>query len=409
MRILLVHQNFPAQFKHLVPALAARPGTEVVVITDKDNSRPKPALGPNFRVLGYPFPLPDTGASPKLAENYAWRVQRGEAAAQLAEDLQGQGFTPDIVYGHPGWGETLFLRDVFPRARIILYAESFYQPEGSGVGFDPEFADRRLDGRLKARTRNAAQLAALDTADAGISPTAWQASRFPDYWRSRIDVVHDGIDTEAVKPGPAPALKLGDRGTLKPGDEVVTFINRTLEPSRGYHIFMRALPKVLAARPSAQVLIIGGAGNSYGPPAPEGTSWHRLFLDEVRASIDVNRVSFLGKVPYRDLLALLRLSSAHVYLTYPTVLSWSMLEAMASGCLVIGSATAPVEEVIEHEKNGILVDFFDVDKVAGAIIDGLANRERYRAIRTAARETVVSRYDLRRHCLPRQLALLGCS
>ncbi len=188
----------------------------------------------------------------------------------------------------------------------------------------------------------------------------------------------------------------------------MTFINRTLEPSRGYHIFMRALPKVLAARPSAQVLIIGGAGNSYGPPAPEGTSWQRLFLDEVRASIDVNRVSFLGKVPYRDLLALLRLSSAHVYLTYPTVLSWSMLEAMASGCLVIGSATAPVEEVIEHEKNGILVDFFDVDKVAGAIIDGLANRERYRAIRTAARETIVSRYDLRRHCLPRQLALLGC-
>ena len=410
MRFLLVHQNFPAQFKHLAPALIADPRHQVIALTDAANQRPRLELGPRFATVGYPFEKPDTSASPKLAENFAWRAHRGEAAAKLADQLREKGFLPDVILGHPGWGETMFLKDVFPQARLLLYAESYYATVGSSVGFDPEFGGQNLTDRLAARARNVAQLAALDVADGAITPTQFQRGQFPRVFRPLIEVVHDGIDTAMIKPAAAPTMTLDGKHPLRGGEETITFVNRTLEPSRGYHIFMRALPKVLAARPTARALIIGGtSGASYGPKPPEGKSWQKMFFDEVAPQLDTTRVHFLGKVPYADFLAILQLSAAHVYLTYPTVLSWSMLEAMASGCLVIGSATGPVTEVIEDSRNGLLVDFFDVDGLASRLIEALANRAAFAPLRAAARATVVERYDLARVCLPRQLQLLGAA
>ena len=221
-----------------------------------------------------------------------------------------------------------------------------------------------------------------------------------------IEVIFDGVDSDKVTPDPAAMVQLPGGHVLRAGDEVLTFVNRNLEPYRGYHTFIRALPEVLAARPGAQVVIVGGDDVSYGPAPRDGRRWKDIYLDEVRGRIDASRVHFLGKVPYGTFLSLMQVSRAHAYLTYPFVLSWSMVEAMSAGALVIGSDTAPVREVIRHGENGLLVDFFDVAAWSQTLITALAEPERFAPLRAAARQTVLDRYDLRRICLPRMIEMV---
>lgn len=394
MRILLVHQNFPGQFLHLAPALKAA-GHEVVALTAEGNQRKSPV-----RTFRYKMPaLPDM---PPLARSYGAAAERGARVAEAVEVLRRrEAFAPDVVLGHTGWGETLFLREAAPAARQLAYAEFFYRATGRDTDFDPEFQRPDLAGRIAVSARAAFHLQAAVEADACVSPTEWQAATFPAEVRPKIRVIHDGIDCAALTPDPGAHLTLpGTDVTLRAGDEVVTFVNRQLEPYRGYHTFVRALPDVLAARPAARVVIVGGDGNSYGPRAPEGTTWKARFLDEVQGRLDLGRVHFLGQVPYSAFRTLLQVSKVHAYLTYPFVLSWSMLEAMALGALVVGSRTPPVTEVIEDGVNGRLVDFFDVAGWSQAIIAALQGQPDDTAIRRAARATVLDRYDLRTKCLP---------
>jgi len=398
MRILLIHQNFPAQFLHLAPALAAA-GHEVRVLTAATNTR---SLA--FPACRYEMPAPPKAEGP--GATYAEAAVRGAAAARAALALRrGEGFVPDVVFGHGGWGETLFVRDVFPEARHLTYAEFFYRTTGADSGFDPEFAGSGTDeARIKVVARSAHLLQAAVVADAAVSPTEWQASTFPAELRRKISVIHDGIDTARAAPDPAARLPLpGTDIVLAPGDEVVSFVNRHLEPYRGCHIFIRALPAVLAARPRARAVIIGGDGQSYGPRLPAGQTWRERFLKEVEGSLDMSRVHFLGQVPYPTFLALMQVTRVHAYLTYPFVLSWSMLEAMAAGALVVGSDTAPVTEVIRDGENGRLVGFFDVRGWSAALTAALADPRADDALRAAARATVAERYDLRSVCLPRMM------
>jgi glycosyltransferase involved in cell wall biosynthesis len=319
------------------------------------------------------------------------------AAAQLRRQ---HGYVPDVVLGHLGWGETLFLREVWPEARHVVYAELFYRPRGLDTDFDPEFSATALEHRLRIAARQAHLLQAMHVADAALAPTRWQAASFPVYLQDRITVIHDGIDTARVAPAETAAVELPGGTRLASGTELVTFVNRNLEPYRGYHVFMRALPAVLAARPQAHVVIIGGDEVSYGPGPGPGRSWKQIFLDEVAGRLDLGRVHFVGKVPYPTFVDLMRISRVHGYLTYPFVLSWSMLEAMSAGALVVGSRTPPVTEVIEDGRNGHLVDFFDIAGWSDALIEALAEPRRFDHLRYAARQTIIKRYDLRSKCLP---------
>jgi glycosyltransferase involved in cell wall biosynthesis len=318
--------------------------------------------------------------------------------------LREKGFLPDVVVAHPGWGEALFLRDVFPSARLVHYCEFYYTGTGADVGFDPEFP-LGLDDQLKVRIKNTTQLVGLVAMDQGIAPTRWQAGRYPGEFQSKIEVIHDGINTELVRPDPD-AIFERDGLRLTHHDEVVTYVARNLEPYRGFHIFMRALPELLALRPKAHVLIVGGDGVSYGRRLPEGQSWREKCCAELKDEIDWKRVHFLGMLPYKDYLKVLQVSSVHVYLTYPFVLSWSMLEAMSAGCALVASRTAPVTELIEDGKNGRLVDFFDTGAIAKTASELIEARSDYAAMRNAARETVVERYDLNKVCLPKLIKFL---
>lgn len=395
MKILFVHQNFPGQFPHLAPALRAR-GHDVVALTAETNNRPSPV-----QVVKYRKPEPVKLSSP-LTKLYAECADRGTKAALAARQMREKhGYIPDVIFGHSGWGETLFLKEVWPEAKLLVYAELMYKSTGLDTDFDPEFRREGLGPRLSTVARSAHLMQSMIQADAGLSPTEFQASTFPPELRAKLSVIFDGVNTETIAPNPNALLEIpGTTLSFRPGDEVLTFVNRSLEPYRGYHSFMRALPEVLKARPNAHVVIVGDEGQSYGAAPKEG-SWKQIFLDEVKDRLDLSRVHFLGRVPYPTFTALLQVSRCHCYLTYPFVLSWSLMESMGAGAMIVASDTAPVREVIKDGVNGRLVDFFDYSALAGAMIDALANPQDYVHMRENARRLIVEKYDLNTVCLPK--------
>ena len=402
-KILLVHQNFPGQFPHIATGLVAR-GHDVR------------SLGMSQGTVAGLTSYCYSPTRSSTAHIHPWIVDfetqiiRAEAALGAAFEIAATGFEPDLILAHHGWGESLFLKEVWPNAKLVIYCEYFYQVVGADVGFDPEFdiPEPGVAGRI--RLKNLMNELHFPAADAGLSPTQWQKSLFPESFRSQIKVIHEGVDTQALQPNPLAQVTLNATSehpiTLRHGDEVITFVNRNLEPYRGYHQFMRALPQILRARPHAQVLIIGGDGHSYGAPAPDGKSWRDVFLDEVRSHLDLSRVHFLGQVPHETFVQVLQVSAVHVYLSYPFVLSWSLIEAMSIGCAVVACNTDPVKEVIEHNTNGLLIDFFQPDALAKSVIDLLADPVERARLASAARKTIQYQFDLQTQCLPKQLEWL---
>lgn len=397
MKFLFIHQNFPGQYRHLVQHLRDE-GHEIVFITQHG----APAEG--IRLLEY-LPLPQNSSLERYMGEIEINVTNGLAVARLCEGLKRDGFVPDIVIGHCGWGEVIFVKDVWPNAPLLGYFEFFYRATGSDLDFDSEFPPS-ADNILRLRVRNTTNLLSLDACDWGQTPTKWQRDQYPARYRDQISVIHEGIDTERVRPEPSSRLWLQGGVSLSRDDEVVTYSARNFEPYRGFHIFMRALPRILGRRPKARVIIVGSDGVSYGRRPDGAATWRQYMIRELGDSLDPSRVFFVGKLPYPQYLAVLQLSSVHVYLTYPFVLSWSLLEAMSAGCMVVGSRTPPVQEVMTDGKNGLLVDFFDVDGLVDRVCSALADRAAAEPLREAARNLVVSQFDLKTACLPAHLALI---
>lgn len=403
MKILIAHQNFPGQFKHLAPALAAQ-GHQVVAMSTRTHA---PTKWQGVQVIPYQVKRSSGREVHPWVSDFETKVIRGEAAFRHALGLRQKGFQADVILAHPGWGESLFLKDVWPQATLAIYAEYYYRSSGGDVGFDPEFPVSDPGDASRIRVKNINNTLHFELAQAGLSPTQWQASTFPETFQNKIRVIHDGIDTNLVKPNPQAEFKLPSGQVLTRSDEVITFVNRNLEPYRGYHIFMRCLPSLLKQRPNAQVVLVGGDQVSYGAAPPNGKTWKQIFIDEVRSKIshaDWARVHFVGKLAYEDYMTLMQVSTVHVYLTYPFVLSWSLLEAMAMGAAIVASDTPPVAEVIEHDVNGKKVAFFDVAAWTQAIVNLLEQPQERQRLGEQARQTIVEKYDLTTVCLPQQLA-----
>jgi glycosyltransferase involved in cell wall biosynthesis len=401
MKILFLHQNFPGQFKHLAPAVAGQ-GHEVVALTSRVEKAQK---WNGVQIVPYSW------SDPKDQKHHPWltnlnaAVHRGTAVYRAGHALAQRGYVPDMVIAHTGWGEALFVQDIWPETRLGVFSEFHYKHKGADIGFDPEFEVKGAFGEpARMRLRNMSMRLQLQQAHMALCPTEWQASTHPEDLRAKITVVHDGIDTEIDRPDPD-AVFQHDGLTLDRTDEVITLINRNLEPYRGFHVFMRNLGDLLRRRPHARVVIVGGDSISYGSAPKSGRTWKEEMLAEVRGGIsdgDWARVHLVGKVPYPSFIKLLQVSRVHVYLTYPFVLSWSLMEAMACECAIVASDTAPVAEVIEDGRTGLLFDFFDgpgmVERIDRLCNDGALRK----ALGQAARAKILADYDLRTICLPRQ-------
>ncbi len=403
--ILFIHQNFPAQYKHLAPALEKLDNINAYSISKEDASLP------NIKHYKYTIKEGNIPGVNRLAIEFETKMIRASAVANLCLKMKDEGIYPDVILSHPGWGEAFLLKEVWPDTKFLNYFEFYYNTKDSDIDFDLKESQRPdygFDLLSKLRARNAPFLSAFEQSDIMICPTEFQKSTAPEIFKNKISVIHEGIDTNIIKPTNNASLTIkndstGKVETLTNKNKVITFVNRNLEPYRGYHIFMRSLPDIIKKHPDAFILIVGGDGVSYGATPKKG-SYKDLYFNEIKDKLPIdNNIRFLGRVPYNTFLNLIGISSVHVYLTYPFVLSWSMLEAMSMEALVLGSKTLPVEEVIKNNKNGLLTDFFDHQGLAKKVNNILDNPDKYKSIRKEARKTIIEKYDLNKVCLPKQI------
>lgn len=399
--VLFVHNNFPGQFGFIAGAMHAQ-GHRCAIIGSKTARQLS-----GMAISRWSLSRGTTQGIFDPATRAEADMIRGRAAAEQALALKKRGFDPEIIIGHPGWGETVFLAEVFPKAKQILHGEFYYRSEGGDVGFDPEFGKLGLEERFRIHGKNATMAMCYADARRIVCPTRFQASVLPEAFQPKIEVIHEGVDTAFASPDPNAAFTLADGRVLNRSTPVITFINRRFEPLRGYHVFMRALPRLMAEVPEAQVLLIGHEeGRGYGQEAPKGKTWKQHFLDEVRERIDESRLHFTGPLAHEKMIDALRISSAHVYYTYPFVLSWSLIEALSCECLVLGSDTRPLRDAIVPGENGILNDFFDTDALSQAMIEACRRPDDFIPLRKAARQTAIERFDRETICQPAWLKVV---
>ena len=403
MNILFIHQNFPAQFKFLAPALV-KAGHKVRALTIRQFKEP---VWDGIEICQYSTERGSSKAIHPWIIDFETKVIRGEACFNAAVKLKKMGYLPDVIVAHPGWGESLFLKEVWPDAMLGLYCEFFYSARGLDVGFDPEFTFPDLENPCRMSLKNINNLFHITQADAGLSPTIWQANTFPEPFRNKITVSHDGIDTTSVKPDSDVSVTINGNLKLTRKNKIITYVARHLEPLRGTHIFLRSLPEILSRNPDVRVLVAGSEEAGYGAGPPQGGTWKDELLLEIRPKLQKSeweRIHFVGQLPYSYFLNLLQVSSVHVYLTYPFVLSWSILEAMSAGCSVVASSTGPVTEVVKDGCTGRLFDFFDVGALAEQVCELLDDPGQRKLLGEEARKFVIENYDLQEVCLPKHIA-----
>jgi len=399
MRILFLHSNFPAQFRHLAAVLGQDPNHQVVFGTTRFEGNL-----PGVHKMLYQESRPVAPQTHPYVRSLEAAVLQGQAVYRMAQRLKAQGFIPDVVFGHSGWGPTLFIKDLFPQAKLCCYFEWFYHAHGSDADFDST-DPLDADAEARIRVKNAPILLDLCACDAGLSPTDWQRQQFPAEFHHKIAVRHDGVNTAFFQPKAGAKLKLPAIGLeLTAVDEVVTYTTRGMEPYRGFPQFMEAVSLIQARRPNCHVVVVGDDRVAYGKSLADGKTYKQLMLDSL--VLDRDRLHFTGSLPYSQYLQVLQASSAHIYLTRPFVLSWSMLEAMAAGCLVIGSNTEPVREVITDGKNGLLVDFFSPTEIADRVDEVLDHPDRFTSMREQSRHTILQHYNLAQ-LLPQHLQWLN--
>ncbi len=381
MKFVFVHQNFPGQFLHIVQHLAKSKQHEIVFI-----SEPSENNIPGVRKVPYLRPPGARVETHVAARELDGGVRRAEVVARMAANLKALGLEADIIIGHHGWGEMLNLRDVWPDAAMLGYMEFYYHPDRFDVGFDPEFPIERSDFP-RIRAKNAINHIALNLGGAGQTPTQYQLSTYPDWAQKTINLLWEGVHLDRCKPDPVArraTLKVGDL-MVRPGDRLVTYVARDLEPYRGFHLMMRTLPHLLRARKDIKVVLVGGDGISYGTGPAQGGTWREAMMAEVGSQIDLKRIAFPGRVDYATYLSLMQRSDAHIYLTYPFVASWSLREALAMGCAVIGSDCETVSEFVTHGQNGLLASFFDPKGLADTVLSVLEDKALDERLRLAAR------------------------
>jgi glycosyltransferase involved in cell wall biosynthesis len=386
MKILFIHPNMPGQYKHLARIMAEDAANQVVFITKQ-----RTLSVPGVTKIEYKVSRSSKPEIHRYVIGFEQSILQGQEVWRVCNELKAQGFTPDIICAHPGWGDALFVKDIYPNSVLLNFLEFYYHAFGADVHFDKN--EKILPDELaRIRVKNAVNLLNLEACDWGVSPTWWQKKQHPKEFHHKISVIHDGIDTDVAVPMARQKLRLPNGVILTPEDKVVTYVCRNFEPYRGFPTVMRGIEKLTRERSDCHVLIVGNDGVSYGRKNEGGKTHKQVMLEEL--TLDMSRVHFIDTLPYKDYLKVLQHSDAHIYFTVPFVLSWSSMEAMSAGCLMVGSDTQPVREVIQDGVNGLLTDFFSPDMLAKRLHEALDNPEKMQPLRAAARQTIIDKYSL---------------
>jgi glycosyltransferase involved in cell wall biosynthesis len=409
MHILYVHQNFPAQFGHIARHLVQKNGWRCTFVSETPAGTVEGIEKIQYKLAG--GATKSTHFCSRTFENAVWHTDAVYNALKARPDVQ-----PDLIVGHSGFGSTLFLSELYPDTPIVNFFEYYYRAHDPDSDMDFR-TDLNWDvpevKYLRSRCRNAMILLDLQNCDAAYTPTKFQKSRFPDEYLPKLQTIFDGVDrgvyhgyNEELRPAP------GARGTrtlagreVGPDTRVVTYVSRGFESMRGFDVFMKAAKKIYQQYPDVLFFIVGtdriayGGDESYIAPYKSFKDW-TLAQDEY----DLGKFVFAGRMNPSDLGKLLASSDLHMYLTVPFVLSWSMMDALSCGAVVLGSATAPVKEMIRDGENGLLADFFDTDEMAEKAVRVLRDPAAFRPLGRAAEEMVVRDYSLEA-VLPRMLSL----
>ncbi len=389
MRMLFVHNNFPGQYRRIIQHIAKNPQLNVeinVATLEKNEQRFKAKRTFKFK----PHREARKDIHPSLISTERAVIQ-GQALYGALLDNRNRGFKPDIILSHSGWGSNIFLRDMYPDAKLLTYFEWYYHTHGS----DGEFLRKEPytpNDSMRIRMKNTPILQDLAAMDHGQCPTLFQHKQLPKIFQSNVSVLHDGVDTQYFQPNPKVKVQVG-KHTFTADDEVLTYVARGMEEYRGFPEFMRMVNILQKRKPNVHVVILGNDRVAYGSQRSDGKTWKEAMLEEL-PDLDLSRVHFMGLQPLEVLRGLFRITRAHIYLTVPFVLSWSMLEAMSTGTLVVGSDTEPVKELITDGENGVLVPFFEPETIAEKVCHILDNKAEYEPLKQKARETILQRYDV---------------
>lgn len=388
MRILFIHRNFPAQFLNLASFLAQNPQNEIYFITAREENTIK-----NVNKIVYKPKVKSTSNTHIYLQEYEEWILHGQAVAECAIGLKNKGFVPDIIYGHH-WGGDLFIKDVYPEVPYLCYLEWYTNAYNSDLDFDKE-KKLTFDNLCQIRIKNSPKLTSIMACEHGVTPTYWQLKQYPEIFHQKISVIHDGVCPNFFHPDPEAKLVIPEINLdLSDAKEIVTYATSGMEPYRGFPQFMEAASIIQKRRPDCHIVVGGYDGSFYSGKRPDGKTYKEYMLETL--SLDLSRIHFTGFLSYKNYLKLFQSTHAHVYLTYPYVLSWSILEAMATGCLVIGSDTEPVREVIKDGENGLLADFFSPTQIADRVDEVFAEPERMKIIKENARKTIVEKYSVQR-------------
>lgn len=396
MHVLFVHKNFPAQFGHVAVWLIKQHGWQCSYVSEL----PEEEIA-GIRRIRY---TPAGGAKEtthylsRTFENQVAHAQGVFEACKAARYLR-----PDLIVGHSGFGSTLFLPELWPGVPIINYFELYYHTRDSDVDFRPDFPIPELH-LLRVRARNAMLLLDLQTCAAGYAPTEWQRSRFPAEYLPKLECIFDGIDREFWHRRENLPRVVGGR-EIPPGTRIVTYVSRGFESMRGFDIFMKVAARICEARSDVVFAVVGSDRICYG--GDESYIREKTFREHVlkNGHYDLSRFIFTGKVPPAELRDLFAISDLHIYLTVPFVLSWSLMNALACGCTVLGSDTPPVREMIRHEENGLLAGFFDIDALTREALRVLEDPPAFRQRLGAAGEAMIDEKYALTSTLPRMVEL----
>ncbi len=391
MHILFTHRAFPAQFGQLGLELSKRYAWKCSFLIDHISRCPEPTEEMLSRLSLYQIPL---SAAFRAEKNPPWAqsfgrylevCQAGWEALRALPDLR-----PDLVVGHAGLAPTLFLSELVD-CPIVNYCEYYFAQHRRDLTYRIDLPPAE-PAPFFPRCINAATLASLVACGAGYAPMHWQRRSFPQRFWPKIEVHFDGIDTTLYRPQRTSLVVNGQ--TIPEDTRVVTFVARGLESMRGFDLFMRVAKRICRERSDVLFVIAGDEETYYG--------WDQLhtgphsFKQWVlsQGDYDLSRFIFLGHIEPARLAQVFGRSDLHIYLSVPFVVSWSLLNALACGCVVLGSQVDPVREVVEPGRTGLLEPLFDIDRLAETALGVLADPGKYRPLGQAARESVEEKYSL---------------